>query len=83
MDNMQNILRRIPKIDEVLQDQRLVLFYGTTPRSVIVESVRETIDHLRQEILSGIESLFPRLQDGSVVFKFSRLFFMARKKHHC
>ena len=53
MDNMQNILRRIPKIDEVLQDQRLVLFYGTTPRSVIVESVRETIDHLRQEILSG------------------------------
>ena len=53
MDNMQDILRRIPKIDEVLQNQRLVLFYGTTPRSVIVESVRETIDNLRKEILSG------------------------------
>ena len=32
------------------------------------------------EILSGIESLFPRLHDGSVVFKFPRLFFVARKK---
>ena len=53
MDNMQDILRRIPKIDEVLQNQHLVLFYGTTPRSVIVESVRETIDNLRKEILSG------------------------------
>ena len=53
MENMQNILRRIPKIDEVLHDQRLVLFYGTTPRSVIVDSVRETIDHLRKEILAG------------------------------
>lgn len=53
MENMQDILRRIPKIDEVLQDQRLVLFYGNTPRSVIVDSVRETIDALRQEILSG------------------------------
>ena len=53
MDHMQNILRRIPKIDEVLQEQRLVLFYGTTPRSVIVESVREAIDRLRKEILAG------------------------------
>lgn len=53
MENMQDVLRRIPKIDEVLQDQRLVLFYGTTPRTVIVESVREAIDHLRKEILSG------------------------------
>ena len=30
-----------------------------------------------QEILSGIETLFPRLKDGSVVFKFSRLFLTA------
>ena len=53
MENMQEILRKIPKIDEVLQDQRLVLFYGTTPRSVIVESVREAIEKLREAILSG------------------------------
>ena len=33
-----------------------------------------------QEILSGIETLFPRLKDGSVVFKFSRLFLTAQKK---
>lgn len=53
MENMQSILRKLPKIDEVLQDQRLVLFYGTTPRTVIVDSVRETIDHLRKQILAG------------------------------
>ena len=33
------------------------------------------------EVLAGMEKLFPRLCDGSVVFKFPRLFFIARKKH--
>lgn len=33
-----------------------------------------------QEILAGIEQCFPRLSDGSVVFKFARLFFIATKR---
>jgi L-seryl-tRNA(Ser) seleniumtransferase len=47
----QELLRRIPKIDEVLKDQRLFVFFENTPRELIVESVREVIDGLRENIL--------------------------------
>lgn len=48
----QELLRRIPKIDEVLMDKRLSMFFGTTPRDLIVESVRETINDIRNKILN-------------------------------
>lgn len=49
----RELLRRIPKIDEVLQDERLFFFMETTPRPVVVDSVREVIEEMRQDILSG------------------------------
>ena len=47
----QELLKRIPKVDEVLKDQRLFVFFGDTPRELVVESVREAVDELRKEIL--------------------------------
>ncbi|MGI6733258.1 MAG: L-seryl-tRNA(Sec) selenium transferase [Anaerovoracaceae bacterium] len=47
----KELLKRIPKIDEVLKDQRLFVFFGDTPRELVVESVREVIDELRANIL--------------------------------
>jgi len=41
MEDRRELLRKIPKIDEVLQDERLFFFTESTPRAVIVESVRE------------------------------------------
>ena len=40
MEDRRELLRKIPKIDEVLQDERLFFFTESTPRAVIVESVR-------------------------------------------
>lgn len=47
----QELLKRIPKVDEVLKDQRLFVFFEDTPRELVVESVREAVDELRKNIL--------------------------------
>ena len=69
----------------ILESPQAVLqwYRGTGLRPYLKVLPSEKRSEFEQEILSGIESLFPRLQDGSVVFKFSRLFFIARKNHHC
>lgn len=53
MENMQKLLRGLPKIDELLLDEQLVFFMESTPRAVVVNAAREIIDRLRKEILAG------------------------------
>ena len=53
MEDRRELLRKIPKIDEVLQDERLFFYTESTPRAVIVDSVREVIEELRKDILEG------------------------------
>lgn len=53
MDNKKELLKQLPKIDEVLKDQRLFVFFEDNPRELVVEAVREEIDGLRSRILSG------------------------------
>ncbi len=48
----KELLRQIPKIDEVLKDQRLFVFFEDTARELILESAREVMDAVREEILS-------------------------------
>ena len=69
----------------ILESPQAVLqwYQGTGLRPYLKALPPEKHPEFEQEILSGIESLFPRLHDGSVVFQFPRLFFIARKKHHC
>ncbi|MGM9973745.1 MAG: L-seryl-tRNA(Sec) selenium transferase [Clostridiaceae bacterium] len=50
--NKQELLRKLPKVDEVLKDQRLFVFMGETSREVIVEAIRETISSLRIKLLN-------------------------------
>lgn len=52
MDNKNELLRKIPQISEVLKDQRLVFLMEKSPRSMIVETVREMMDQIRKEILA-------------------------------
>ena len=47
MEERHELLRGLPKVDEVLLDERLFLF-ASTPRDNIVESVREVIDTFRK-----------------------------------
>ncbi|MDD3874277.1 MAG: L-seryl-tRNA(Sec) selenium transferase [Methanosarcina sp.] len=55
MDKKKELLKRIPKIDEVLKDQRLFVFFENTARGLIVESVREITDEARNRILCWSE----------------------------
>lgn len=59
MENKQDLLRGIPKIDELLLDEQLIFFMETTPRAVVVDAAREIMDELRKEILSGERSAIP------------------------
>lgn len=65
MNRKQEMLRAIPKIDEVLEDRRLLVFFKEAPRRLQVESVREAIASLRKKILDGVydedESYIPDL----------------------
>lgn len=53
MNHKQELFRQLPKIDEVLKDQRLFLFFEKEPRELVVESVREEIEALRLGIGEG------------------------------
>ena len=66
----------------ILDSPQAVLqwYQGTGLRPYLKALPPEQHPEFEREILSGIESLFPRLRDGSVVFKFPRLFFIAGKK---
>ncbi len=50
--NKKDILRRIPKIDEVLQEQPLSVFFEDNGVSFVTETARAVIDEMRKEILS-------------------------------
>ncbi|NLP31382.1 MAG: L-seryl-tRNA(Sec) selenium transferase [Clostridiales bacterium] len=58
MDKKKELLKQIPKIDEVLKEQRLFMFFEGTSRNIIVEAAREVIEEIRQRILNNqIDSL--------------------------
>lgn len=59
MENRQKLLRGLPKIDELLLDEQLIFFMGSTPRAVVVNAAREQIDQLRKAILAGECSEIP------------------------
>jgi L-seryl-tRNA(Ser) seleniumtransferase len=46
------LLSKLPKVDLILSDDRIKSINGIT-RSIIVESIRETLDALRNNILNG------------------------------
>ncbi len=63
----KELLRRIPKVDEVLMDRRLFMFFENTPRDLIVEAVRGTIDDLRNRILAENSGDLPIVNKDLVV----------------
>lgn len=59
MGAKQDLLRKIPKVDEMLQDERLIFLGESTPRTLIVEAVRTAVDRVRNEILEGRSETVP------------------------
>lgn len=52
-----SLLRKIPKIDDLLKEPALEGACAQCSHSVLLEAIRETIDGLRQSILSGAEDV--------------------------
>lgn len=55
MNRKQELLSKLPNVDETLRDQRLEVFFDDTPRELIVKAVRETISEERKRILKSCD----------------------------
>lgn len=49
----KELLRKLPKIDELLKDEKIIKFMQENPRTLILESLRESIEFFRNGILKG------------------------------
>ncbi len=66
----QQVLRKIPKVDEILSRPEIIDLLKVQPRNVVVEAVRKGLGRLREEILRN-ENLS---QLGDSVFSFDHLY---------
>lgn len=49
----KELLRKLPKIDELLKDEKIIKLMQENPRTLILESLRESIEFFRNGILKG------------------------------
>jgi L-seryl-tRNA(Ser) seleniumtransferase len=56
MDHKQQLLSRIPKVDEILADPGVSRWIGEYSRSVVVEAVRSGLQRFRVNLLASSES---------------------------
>ena len=54
--NKNEILRKIPQVDELLKDEKLVSVVENTPHDFLVSCIREVIIDVRANILNDVES---------------------------
>lgn len=53
MPSKQTLLRKIPSVDELLQDPALAEMAGCAPRKVVVDALRASIDKMRERLLEA------------------------------
>jgi L-seryl-tRNA(Ser) seleniumtransferase len=72
----QQVLRKIPSVDEILSRPEIADLLKVHPRSVVVEAIRKGLGRLREEILHKEE--LSRL--GESLFTFEYLYFLFQKE---
>lgn len=72
----QQVLRKIPKVDEILSRPEIIDLLKEHPRQVVVEAIRKGLGRLREEILHK-EELPP---SGEPSFSFEHLYSLFRKE---
>ncbi len=55
-ENQQKLLRTLPGVDRVLERTRVVPFFENIPKTVMVNSIRKTLENLRDSILKANRS---------------------------
>jgi len=56
-ENQQKMLRMLPGVDHVLEHAGTVPFFENIPKSVMVKSIRETLETLRNSILTAKQNI--------------------------
>ena len=64
-----NYLRNLPPVDEVLNTAEVVKLLLDTPRNLVLETIRETLDMRRQAVLAGNAALPVELTSRSDLLK--------------
>jgi L-seryl-tRNA(Ser) seleniumtransferase len=72
----QQVLRKIPSVDELLSKPEIVEFLKVHPRNVVVEAIRKGLRELREELLHKEELS----QLGDDFFSFEKLYPLFRKE---
>ncbi len=54
---MKHLYKKIPKVDEILDDERVSKIIDETSRDLVMETVREVLDNLRKKIGQAKEEL--------------------------
>ncbi|MEB3429935.1 L-seryl-tRNA(Sec) selenium transferase [Citroniella saccharovorans] len=78
---MGNLFKLIPKVDEVIEKEEIKSLIKLNSRKIVVDSIREVLDDLRQEIKSGIDEdiLMNNIRNINSLVEESIL---NKKKHH-
>jgi len=66
---LQDLLRRLPAVDELLRHPLIVEAMGTSPRPLLVRAVRNVLDRIRHAILSDQASGLSHLPDEAALIQ--------------
>jgi L-seryl-tRNA(Ser) seleniumtransferase len=72
----QQVLRKIPSVDEILSRPEIINLLKTHPRNVVVEAIRKGLGRLREEILHKEELS----QLGDALLSFEHLYPLFQKE---
>ncbi|NBI05706.1 L-seryl-tRNA(Sec) selenium transferase [Senegalia massiliensis] len=70
MENTKNLFRMLPKVDDILEKEKIQIALEYIPRNIILESIREFLDEVRNDILNSKilkEELDNRINDISQI----------------
>ncbi|MDU1265769.1 MAG: L-seryl-tRNA(Sec) selenium transferase, partial [Peptostreptococcus sp.] len=51
MKKKKDLFAILPSIDEVLNDERIIELCGILPRSIVLDSIRSSVDKYRSQII--------------------------------
>ena len=64
---MDNLFTLIPKVDEILENKKIIELMDTIPRVIIIDSIRQETDLIRKKIKNGKNSDFIRNEIDSII----------------
>jgi L-seryl-tRNA(Ser) seleniumtransferase len=71
-DNQQNLLRMLPGVDQLLEQAKKDQSFDGIPKSVVVNSIRQTLDSRRQRILAADPGVDERSLSDSRIMEWVR-----------